>query len=97
MAVEELTNKPHLGYRLTAALTPDEALHYTPGSDKELVAIERNIPANPELYREYCSLLGSGIEVMDLAKFAEKKSGKIPIEAIDESWFIEYCGHTESR
>ena len=97
LVIEELVSKPHLGYRLTGTLTPDEALHYTPSSDTQLVAIERNISANPELYRHYFSLLGSGIEVMDLAKFAEKISGKIPIEAIDESWFIEYCGHTESR
>lgn len=34
---------------------------------------------------------------MDLARFAEQISGKIPINAIDESWFIEYCGHQESR
>jgi lipopolysaccharide/colanic/teichoic acid biosynthesis glycosyltransferase len=34
---------------------------------------------------------------MDLAKFAEQVSGKIPLNAIDESWFIEYCGHQDSR
>ena len=97
LAVDELVRKPHLGYRLVGTLTPEEAINFTPTADTKLVAIERNLKTSPELYKKYFSLLGSGIEVMDLAKFTEKISGKIPLQSIDESWFIEYCGHIESR
>lgn len=97
LAVEELVRKPHLGYRLVGTLTPEEAVNFEPPKGTQLVAIERNIVTNPELYKKYFSLLGSGVEVMDLAKFAEKISGKIPLAAIDQSWFVEYCGHNESR
>lgn len=96
LAIEELVKKPHLGYRLVGTLTPEEALNYTPSEDVQLVAIERNIATNPELYKKFFSLMESGVEVMDLARFAEKISGKIPLAAIDESWFVEYCGYNES-
>lgn len=97
LASEELKRKPYLGYRLVGSLTLDEALNHTVSSDTELIALERNISTNPEIYKKYFNLLESGIEVMDLARFAEKISGKIPLAAIDESWFVEYCGHNESR
>lgn len=97
LVTHELTRKPHLGYRLIAALTPEEAADYIPTSSVQLVALERNISNHPEIYKRYFALLESGVEVMDLANFAEKISGKIPLDAINESWFIEYCGHTESK
>ena len=97
LAVDELVRKPHLGYRLVGTLTPEEALTHKHSPGTKLVAIERNLKNTPELYKKYFSLLGSGIEVMDLAKFTEQISGKIPLQSIDESWFIEYCGHIESR
>ncbi len=93
---EEIHRKPHLGYKIVSSLNSDlSAIPDMKGI--ELVAIERNVTKNSELYGQVFSMLGSGVEVIDLAKFAESISGKIPIRAIDESWFIEYCGHQESR
>lgn len=86
---DELERKPHLGYKIVAT-NPSEI-----PEDTKLIAIERH--SNPEMYQKIFSMLETGIEVTDLAKFAEKVSGKIPLKAIDESWFIEYCGHQESR
>ncbi|MES2528865.1 MAG: sugar transferase [Bdellovibrionota bacterium] len=93
---DEIKRKPHLGYKILASYTSD--LVTVPDmTNIELVAIERNVTKNPDLYKEVFAMLGSGVEIIDLAKFAESISGKIPIRAIDESWFIEYCGHQESR
>jgi exopolysaccharide biosynthesis polyprenyl glycosylphosphotransferase len=92
----EINHKPHLGYKIVASCTPEEAIANMP-KDLELIAIERNMTKDHELYQRVFAMLGSGTEIMDLAKFAEQVSGKIPIGAIDESWFIEYCGHQESR
>lgn len=91
----EIASKPHLGYTIAASCTTEETCEIPPGV--ELIAIERNVTKDHSLFQNVFLLLSSGIEVMDLAKFAEKISGKIPINAIDESWFIEYCGHRESR
>ena len=97
LAVDELVRKPHLGYRLVGTLTPEEAMNFEPPAQTKLVAIERNLKSSPEIYKKYFSMLGSGIELMDLAKFTEEISGKIPLQSIDESWFIEFCGHIQGR
>lgn len=94
---EEIDRKPHLGYRVVASYTPDITEDFSIPDQTQLVAIERNITKETKVFQKIFSLLGSQIEVMDLAHFAEKISGKIPLNSIDESWFIEYCGHHESR
>lgn len=86
----EINQKPHLGYKIVGSG------HDIP-NDVELIAIERNLPSDHEAYTKVFELLGSGVQIIDLAKFAEQISGKIPISSINESWFIEYCGHQESR
>lgn len=89
IVTEEIERKPHLGYKIIGknCEIPPET---------KLIAIERNF-SNTEVYQKIFSLLEQGVEVIDLAKFAEKISGKIPLKAIDESWFVEYCGYHESR
>lgn len=93
---EEVERKPYLGYKIVDTYSGDISnignIH-----DVELIAIERNVTKNSNLFKQIFNLLGSEIEVIDLAKFAERISGKIPIRSIDESWFIEYCGHQESQ
>lgn len=91
----EIERKPHLGYRIIASYLSDVTSVTIP-ADTELIAVERNLPKENKVYQEIFSRLGE-TDVIDLAKFAEKISGKIPIKAIDESWFIEYCGHQDSR
>jgi exopolysaccharide biosynthesis polyprenyl glycosylphosphotransferase len=86
----EINQKPHLGYKIVGSG------HEIP-EDVELIAIERNLTKEHQIYTDVFNRLGSGVEIIDLAKFAEQISGKIPISSINESWFIEYCGHQESR
>jgi exopolysaccharide biosynthesis polyprenyl glycosylphosphotransferase len=90
IVLKEIERKPFLGYKIIATNPSIIPLQ------TKLIAIERNL-TNTEMYQKIFSMLESGVEVMDLAAFAEKISGKIPLKAIDESWFIEYCGHQESR
>ena len=85
MVKAEIQRKPYLGYKIQDRIN----------EQTELVAIERNL--DPEIYSEVFKLLQSGVQVMDLARFAENISGKIPLNSIDESWFVEHCGHQESR
>ncbi len=93
----EIQSKPHLGYKIVASVTPDEHTQLDIPAGTELVAIERQSTKESQFYQKVFALMDSGVEVTDLAKFAEQISGKIPIRSIDESWFIEYCGHQESR
>jgi exopolysaccharide biosynthesis polyprenyl glycosylphosphotransferase len=93
----QLEEKPYLGYKVTACLSPEEANNDLSLENVQLIAIERSKSNGQNLYRKVFSLLGTDIEIIDLARFAEIISRKIPINAIDESWFVEYCGHQTSR
>lgn len=93
----EIERKPHLGYRIVGSQTLDEMHNFNVSPEVQLIAIERHVAKDEKVYQQVFNYLGSGVEIIDLAKFAERISGKIPIRAIDESWFIEYCGHQESR
>lgn len=92
----EIERKPHLGYKILGSYQSDlQFLPLTP--EVQLIAVERHLTKDSKIYQEIFGLLGSQIQIIDLATFAERISGKIPIRAIDESWFIDYCGHQESR
>lgn len=86
---EELASKPFLGFKLAGTNLPLPA-------NTEVVAIERHA-LKDEAYQEIFKKLGTGLEVIDLALFSEMISRKIPLESIDQSWFIEYCGFQKSR
>lgn len=89
---EEIERKPYLGYRILPTTEGFEIPKET-----ALIAVERNLSGNQALFQKIFKCLEEGIEVIDLANFSEKVSGKILLKSINESWFIEYCGHNESR
>lgn len=86
---KQLKLKPYLGFKLVGTTLPLPA-------NTEIVAIERHA-LKDEAYQEVFKKLASGLEIIDLALFAEMISRKIPLASIDESWFIEYCGYQRSR
>jgi exopolysaccharide biosynthesis polyprenyl glycosylphosphotransferase len=92
----EIKRKPYLGYRIVRTMKTEHAVQEKLPEGVELIAIERGSTKDTVLLQQIFNLLGT-VEIIDLAKFAEKISGKIPLESIDETWFIEYCGHQESR
>ena len=87
---------PQLGYEIKAHISEDAA-HAAPE------AIEKNVRANgitlvvvpyemkhdPTLTKVLYHLLGSGIEVRDLDNFYELVLGKVPLEEVEEIWFLE--------
>lgn len=87
--VDQIKLKPYLGFKLVGTTLPIPA-------NTEIVAIERHA-LKDEAYQEVFKKLSSGLEVIDLALFAEMITRKIPLASIDESWFIEYCGYQRSR
>ena len=96
LVTSEVTKKPYLGYKVVKCLTAEETGENLDLSGVELIAIERVAVKESLSTQKIFNLLGS-VEIIDLAKFAENISGKIPISSIDETWFIDYCGYNESR
>jgi len=92
IAREEIAKKPYLGYRIIQEVDPSSTKNFDIPEGTQLIAIERNIIEDRALYQKVFNMLGSGIDIMDLARFTEKISGKIPVSSIDPTWFVDYCG-----
>ncbi|MBY0517793.1 MAG: exopolysaccharide biosynthesis polyprenyl glycosylphosphotransferase [Bacteriovoracaceae bacterium] len=93
--VFEIDRKPYLGYKIVGTHSNSESEFIIP-KDLNLIAIERSVVKDEALFKKVFSMLGTGVEIMDLAHFSEKISGKIPITSIDQTWFIEFCGLQKS-
>jgi exopolysaccharide biosynthesis polyprenyl glycosylphosphotransferase len=86
---QELNERKHLGYKIISTSTNAENLNIT-GID--LIVIDRNNLKNKDDLKKIFELLNSSTDIMDLALFSERTTGKIPVTAIEETWFIQYCG-----
>lgn len=97
--VQELTryikDNPQLGYRIKKATDPKEfkIIHNLTElliQEKIQLVVTSVTPAkNEELIRSLYQCLPLKITVADLPAFYEKTTGKIPVSAIKEIWFLE--------
>jgi exopolysaccharide biosynthesis polyprenyl glycosylphosphotransferase len=62
-----------------------------------LIVIDKKALKNEDTLNNIFNLLSHNIQVMDLSLFMEKISGEIPIDTIEQSWFLEYCGYNNSN
>ena len=98
-----LSNKPHLGFNIIKHFTPERLksikldLEALKKEKIGLIVIDRNALKHEETLDRIFKLLSHNIEVMDLSRFIERLSGAIPLNAIEKSWFLEFCGCNQSR
>ncbi|MCU0679414.1 MAG: sugar transferase [Planctomycetes bacterium] len=109
--VHALAKNPHLGYRITAVIadSADETLNVPIISDwrqiKEFIrdkhvttiVLASDLRQSPELRSELFSCLPLKIEFVSLPDFYEKITGKVPIEAITQLWFLEKMNERGKR
>lgn len=93
---DEATRKPFMGYRVSGVLNSDDSSQLNLPKDTGLIAIERKFFRNPKFNKLVMKHLQDGVEIVDLAHFTERLTGKIPLCSIDETWFVEHCGHRRS-
>lgn len=94
--VELIKNRPHLGFSFSGIILSEEkqddldTLKATIASQKiNTVVLATNLDQSPDLRNFLFSLLAQKIHVANFARFYEKVTGKIPIEAINQMWFFE--------
>lgn len=98
-----LEDKPHLGYKITRHFNLHEIHNIKldiPRLIKEnikVIVIDRNALRNEDTLNKVFQVLSHNIKVIDLSNFIERISGEIPIDAIEKSWFLEYCGYNQSK
>jgi len=89
---EEIKNNPHLGYEIKFILSNDndENLEELIAKDKINILILEDSPStNKGLQRKLFNCLPLKITYTTLANFYENITGRVPLEIINENWFLE--------
>ncbi|MEI7451747.1 MAG: sugar transferase [Candidatus Falkowbacteria bacterium] len=90
--VAEIKNNPHLGYELKFVLASDneENLEELIARDKiNILILENNPSNNPGLQKKLFNCLPLKITYTTLPNFYESITGRVPLEIINENWFLE--------
>lgn len=85
-----------LGYKIVARMGEEEAISRPEKINKlknesggNVIVIPRHLKSSAPLTRELYKLLSSGVEIHDLPRFYEIITRKIPLDALEETWFLE--------
>lgn len=85
----ELARKPYLGFQVQQVLHQLEELR---PEEVDLVVVARQHMTDANIGNGLLKILERDKSVMELGRFTELVSGKIPLHAIDQAWFLEACG-----
>jgi len=90
--VAEINNNPHLGLEIKFIIADNNGINL-----EELIAknkinvliLESNPSDNPELQKRLYNCLPLKITFTTLSNFYENITGRVPLEIINENWFLE--------
>lgn len=86
---DTLQKKPYLGFEIVGK-SDSTNIHI---HDKvDLVAVDRNQYQDREFLKTLIDGLNRGMNIIEMTRFSEIVTGKIPVSALNESWFVENCG-----
>lgn len=92
--IDALKFNPQLGYKIEKVLTgtvfPSDIAAATEETGASLIVVPHHILSQNQIKTELYRLLSSGIAVYTLADFCELVFQFIPLNDIDENWFIEH-------
>lgn len=91
--VTETRERPWLGYEVV-----QQTAHVSDVTAKELdlLVVSRKVMKEPLHGALLLKYLAANVGVVELGKFTESISGKVPIQDLDEAWFLEACGTPSS-
>ena len=96
--IAEITNRPQLGYKAIQEIQPPADLKKFCLDNKINVLLSaENLKNNPELTKNIFDCLSLGIDVYNINSFYESIAGKIPVEYIDHSWFLENLSENSQK
>jgi len=73
-----LKNNPHLGYKITEN-----------GEGAHLVVVQDKLLKDVKIIPSFYNLIPKGVNVMPFSSFYEEIFESVPLDELDESWFIE--------
>ncbi len=99
--LDDIKNQPHHGYETALVFKTKEEINNLPQIIKEknihTIVLSAELAGDPQLIEALFSCLSLNIAFYNLVDFYESINGKIPLEAIDESWFIDNLNESNKR
>jgi len=87
--INYLKNNPQIGYDVTSQKSENDIDQIIAKNKINTIVIQAHLKKDPEIIKIIYQLLSSKIAVMDFATFYEMIFQKVPLEELEESWFIE--------
>ncbi|MEK7212447.1 MAG: exopolysaccharide biosynthesis polyprenyl glycosylphosphotransferase [Patescibacteria group bacterium] len=92
-----LTATPQFGYRVVTRIADekdflahkDDLREVLRRENVEAIIVPRQLRHKSGFAKNFMELLNSGLEVVDLAEFYEAVFRRVPLEEIEEGWFLE--------
>lgn len=96
--IKEIQSHPQLGYKFIKFLDPQKSL-FNQLKDKKIdnLIISQDLFAKKKLSQELYKCLPLGINIMDISQVYEKIFYKIPIDLLNENWFLTNLEESEKR
>jgi exopolysaccharide biosynthesis polyprenyl glycosylphosphotransferase len=91
--LEDIKFKPFLGFDIIGSSHNLESL---PLNESDLIVVDRTQLKSSSITNKLLTFIGRDVSIMELSRFSEIVSGKIPLSAIDSAWFLEVCGKPTS-
>ncbi|MEI6288755.1 MAG: exopolysaccharide biosynthesis polyprenyl glycosylphosphotransferase [bacterium] len=87
---DEIKSRPQLGYHLTIETeTPENLKQYCLDKKINILISSHNLKFDTGTAQKIFDCLSLGIDVYNINTFFEKITNQIPVEYIDNSWFLE--------
>ena len=93
-----MSESSHLGFEISSSFVLWNGENVSPastilnclnGNHIDILAISRQLREEPSVRGLFYELLCSGIHVVEISHLSEELTGKIPVSAINEGWFVE--------
>lgn len=91
---------PQLGYELAAIIQPNDIAglkNAISGTDINTIVISPEGYKMPELIDIFYQAIGKRITFYDLSTFYERLAGRIPLDTIDQVWFLQNLSEDNKR
>lgn len=84
---ELFRSKRHLGFKVVSHTST--FAEFKESKNLKLIILDDGLLRSEEVGKALFEILNNGINILNLSEFSEVVSGKIPLDSIDHTWFID--------
>lgn len=96
--LREINSRPQLGYKAASSSElPEDLKNYCRQNNINILISGRELRGDYEAAKKFFDCISLGVDVYNINGFYEQITGKIPVESIDHSWFLENLAENSKK